>query len=241
MLKRKFNPPSLHKPTASATPAAGPKWANEDEKEAAKRQLVKHIYGDKEQEEKENLVEPADSKPVLKKQKLFAAPVSASHQPLRPAQQQQGTRLTTAQQPVAAEGHAAVGGDAPKVFSVLYTKREKWKASLPGFSSNTRDHTDACKEGSSGLIKSHGRTETGPSEVNQSSNCFEPCCLLNAKLWAATLPDLVCHVQKKSDKGFQDGVIELRADGGCTLHDMVSDPTCQQEMPTTVQLAPVRG
>lgn len=134
MYKRKFHPPALHKPAAPVAPASAPavpKWTNDAEKDRAKRGLADHIFGDG-QSEKENSGPPAAFKPVQKKQKLFIAPQTASSQPLRPVQQKQQTAAGVSSfhdGKAAGGGSAAAEADAPsaRVFSVLYTKREKWK------------------------------------------------------------------------------------------------------------------
>lgn len=132
MYKRKFNPPALHKSAAPVAPPAAAEVSHrngDSAKERAKQELANYIFGNGKHSEKENgVTQYAVLKPVLKKQKLFAAPTKP--QLLRPVQHTQETVDVQIHGPQAAAGAPMAAGEnepSARVFSVLYTKREKWK------------------------------------------------------------------------------------------------------------------
>lgn len=112
-----------------AAVAAGPSAADADV-EVKKQELIKEIFGSK-TVDKENEIQH-EAVPLVKRQR-FVPPAHGAARPLRPAQQQKVahaalTASTSTSTPCCTREDG--GGASTRIFSVLYTKRDKWRVKL---------------------------------------------------------------------------------------------------------------
>lgn len=179
--------------------------------------------------------------PVFKKPKLFVppAPACAQHTQHLSSEKQQP------QQGPVPEA-AAVAAEEVRTFTVLYTKRDKFKVIVSPLSGGTQDvaqsglhstvkhvlfitHVQSCPC----LLKSIWSptqaaqqyiAETGSSgrmrwDCSSIAQNAAHTCLQVTTYRVLSVSNV--HLQKKNNRGFQDGVVELRlADKVATLFDM---------------------